>query len=82
MLKDYQIAIIFATTTVLMATCAGGIVPGDPCIGTLAYMDWPQVGIFVSSLLGISLIIGTWVLVFAFVYLFSQARKTNYKEES
>lgn len=74
MLKDWQIAVIISTIGTFMATCAGGIVPGDRCTGIDPYIDWVRLGQFVLSPLGVPLVLGSWIFLFGLVYLLGRSR--------
>jgi hypothetical protein len=73
-LKSYQVALILSTVSVFMAICAGGIVPSDSVTGAAGYIDWRAVAKLSTTMPGVVIVLGSWVLFFLLIYNLDKTR--------
>jgi hypothetical protein len=69
----------FATLSVGFALCVAWIVPEDACNHIPAYIEWIKIWEFIQTPLGLTGIIGAWLVIFGVSFFLSKDR--YHKEE-
>lgn len=73
--NDYKATILLTTMILTLSLLTAGIVPGDPCQRTPAYMDWNRIYQFLETPIGKKTVLGAGTLTFLIVLLLTRRER-------